>query len=99
MNNLLALASRSVPAGFVAGSGPQVTSVEDAPFRSSPVGDFQGSSPSPRQPGGSTAIIDQLIHERVLRVLCPHGDTLHRRFDDRAQHGPLRETAASKGCD
>src|SRR5688500_8411710 len=33
---------RSIPAGFVAGSGPQVTSVEDAPFH---------SSPSPAHPG------------------------------------------------
>ena len=48
---------RSIPAGFVAGSGPRVTSVEDAPLR---------SSPAPRHPGASTAIIDRFVHSRSL---------------------------------
>jgi len=48
---------RSIPAGCVAGSGPRVTSVEDAPLR---------SSPSPCPPGASTAIIDRLVHSRAL---------------------------------
>jgi hypothetical protein len=61
-DNLLGLAAECIPAVFVAGSGPRVTSVEDAPLR---------SSPSPRHPGASTPIPDQLV---CARVLAPTSD-------------------------
>ena len=87
MNKVLALAAdpsrlASLPAPVLPRQGlPRVVGAHPSRMLSSgppPVGDFQGSSLSPHQPRGSTAIIDQLIHERAL------AQTMRRRWVDRA---------------